>query len=79
MSPRLTINPSKRVTAKAGTEYLGFVIENGVIKPQVNKICALESCPLPETRKQLRSFLGVAGFYHRFIFISLLVQLPSLI
>lgn len=66
-SAGLTINPSKCVFAKAETEYLGFVIGNGVLKPQVNKIQAIKSCPLPETRKQLRSFLGMAGFYQRFI------------
>ncbi|KAG1925917.1 hypothetical protein F2P79_025210 [Pimephales promelas] len=63
----LTINPTKCVFAKPETEYLGFIIGNGVIKPQVHKVHALESCPLPQTRKQLRSFLGMAGFYHRFI------------
>ncbi|XP_037831815.1 uncharacterized protein LOC119617061 isoform X2 [Kryptolebias marmoratus] len=66
-SAGLTINPAKCAIAKDETEYLGFVIGNGVIKPQINKITAIESCPLPETRKQLRSFLGMAGFYHRFI------------
>ncbi|XP_063334803.1 uncharacterized protein si:ch211-282j22.3 isoform X5 [Pelmatolapia mariae] len=66
-SAGLTVNPAKCAIAKAETEYLGFVIGNGVIKPQVDKVTAIESCPLPETRKQLRSFLGMAGFYHRFI------------
>lgn len=61
------VNPAKCNIAKAKTEYLGFVIENGVRKPQVNKVTAIESCPLQETRKQLRSFLGMAGFCHRFI------------
>lgn len=63
----LTINPSKCVFAAAETEYLGHVIGNGVIRPQVIKIQAIESCPLPQTRKPLHSFLGMAGFYHRFI------------
>ncbi|XP_051271638.1 uncharacterized protein LOC127372197 isoform X2 [Dicentrarchus labrax] len=63
----LTINSSKCVFAAAETKYLGHSIGNGVIRPQVNKIQAIGSCPLPHTRKQLRSFLGMAGFYHRFI------------
>lgn len=66
-SAGLTVNAAKCVFGKAEIEYLGFVIGNGVIKPQVNKVAAMESCPLPDTRKQLRSFLGMAGFYHRFI------------
>lgn len=28
---------------------------------------AIECCPLPQTKKQLKSFRGVAGFYQRFI------------
>lgn len=66
-SAGLTINPAKCVLAKKETEYLGFTIGGGLIKPQVRKIHAIESCPLPLTTKQLRSFLGMAGFYHRFI------------
>lgn len=63
----LTVNPAKCVIAKEETEYLGFTIGGGMVKPQVSKIHAIESCPLPQTRKQLSSFQGMAGFYHRFI------------
>ncbi|KAK5925315.1 hypothetical protein CgunFtcFv8_017849 [Champsocephalus gunnari] len=66
-SAGLTINPSKCVFAAAETEYLGHIIGRGVIRPRVSKIQAIESCPVPQTRKQLRSFLGMAGFYHRFV------------
>ncbi|XP_068073009.1 uncharacterized protein [Danio rerio] len=63
----LTVNPQKCTIAKAETEYLGFVIGKGVLRPQVEKVRAIEECPQPQTRKELRSFLGMAGFYHRFI------------
>ncbi len=63
----LTVNPRKCAIAKAETEYLGFVIGKGVIKPQVGKVQAIEGCPQPRTRKELRSFLGMAGFYNKFI------------
>lgn len=62
----LTINPAKCTFARAEIEYLGHVIENGV-KPQVQKVQAIQSCTLPQTRKQLKSFLGMSGWYHRFI------------
>lgn len=66
-SAGLMVNPAKCVFAKEETEYHGFTIGRGVVKPQVSKVHVMESCPLPQTRKQLRSFLGMAGFYHRFI------------
>ncbi len=63
----LTINPAKCSLAKRETDYLGYVLGNGVIKPQIQKIQAIQSCPLPSTKKQVRSFLGLAGWYRRFI------------
>lgn len=63
----LTVNPGKCAIAKEETEYLGFVIGGGQVKPQVQKVEAIQSCPLPQTRKQLKSFLGMSGWYHRFI------------
>ncbi len=38
-----------------------------MIKPQVGKVQAIEGCPQPRTRKELRSFLGMAGFYNKCI------------
>lgn len=63
----LTVNPHKCAVPKTETEYLGFVIGGGVIRPQVEKVRAIEMCPQPRTRKELRSFLGMAGFNNKFI------------
>uniref|UniRef100_A0A669FBS4 Gypsy retrotransposon integrase-like protein 1 n=1 Tax=Oreochromis niloticus TaxID=8128 RepID=A0A669FBS4_ORENI len=66
-SAGLTINPAKCALARTEVQYLGFTVGGGTIKPQVDKINAIASCPLPQTRKQLRSFLGMAAFYNGFI------------
>ncbi|XP_057693505.1 uncharacterized protein LOC130916648 [Corythoichthys intestinalis] len=63
----LTVNPAKCAFAKRETEYLGFVIGGGLVKPQIGKVEAIRCCPLPRTQKQLKSFLGMSGWYHRFI------------
>ncbi|XP_052406338.1 uncharacterized protein LOC127952096 [Carassius gibelio] len=63
----LTINPAKCSLVKTETEYLGYTLGNGVIKPQVLKVGAIQSCPLPATKKQIRSFLGLVGWYRKFI------------
>lgn len=46
---------------------IGFVIGNGLIRPRVKKVQAIEECHLPQTHKELKSFLDIAGFYNRFI------------
>lgn len=53
--------------ARAEVEYFSYVIGSGVIRPRMQKVEAIRSCPLPQTRTQLRSFIGMAGWYHRFI------------
>ena len=47
--------------------YLGHVIGRGSTRPETQKIEALRSYPQPRTKKDVRSFLGLAGYYQRFI------------
>lgn len=63
----LTVNPQKCAVAKAEVQYLGYVIGGGAIKPQVGKVSAIMETPVPTTKRQVRSFLGVVGWYRRFI------------
>lgn len=63
----LTINPKKCTIAKREISYLGFVIGGGVIRPQLDKIATIRSYYPPTTKKQVRSFLGLLGWYCRFI------------
>ncbi|XP_035998471.1 uncharacterized protein LOC118564417 [Fundulus heteroclitus] len=48
----LTVNPKKCNVAKREVEYLGFVIGFGKIKPQVGKMDAIQSFPVPTTKKK---------------------------
>lgn len=63
----LTLRPDKYFLAKRETQYLGFVLGHGVIRPQVSKIEAIKSAGRPQTKKQVWSFLGLSGWYRRFI------------
>ena len=50
------------------------------VKPEINKLEAVENFPLPKTRKEVRSFLGLTGYYRCFIkeYASMAVSLTNL-
>ena len=63
-SEGLNLSPAKCGLARTEIQYLGLTIGGGKIKSQVDKSNAIVSRSLPQTRRQLRSFLGMAAFYH---------------
>ena len=48
-------------------EYLGHVIESGVILPNPKKVEAVLHYKCPETKTELKSFLGLTGYYCKFV------------
>lgn len=46
--------------------YLGYIINKDGIKPDPEKVTALQKLPDPKNVKEVRSFLGMAGYYRRF-------------
>lgn len=63
----LRINGSKAQIAKQSVTLLGHKVGQGKIEPLPEKLLSLESCPIPKSKRELRRFLGRAGFYSRFI------------
>ncbi|XP_061180784.1 uncharacterized protein LOC133189428 [Saccostrea echinata] len=63
----LTARPSKCFIGYDQIDCLGHVVGDQRLKPESNKIEAIRSAPVPMTKKQVRSFLGLAGFYRKFI------------
>ncbi|XP_076383359.1 uncharacterized protein LOC143260735 [Megalopta genalis] len=48
-------------------EYLGYEIEDGFVYPSPAKIKTVQYFPTPSSRKQIQSFLGLTGYFRKFI------------
>lgn len=64
---KLHIKPSKCKFAKSSTVFLGFQVSRDGISVDPKKVAAIQDWPLPTNITAVRSFLGFAGFYRRFI------------
>ena len=52
---------------KSRVEYLGFDVSAQGVQPSPDKVKAVVEWPMPRNVKDVRSFLGLAGFYRRFV------------
>ena len=63
----LTVNLRKCEFGKNQIEYLGHLIGNGELAVPSHRATAMAEFRQPRTKRQLRSFLGAASYYRRFI------------
>lgn len=63
----LKLSPEKCKFFQASVRYLGHVVSELGVETDPEKIIALKSWPVPQTLRELRSFLGFSGYYRRFI------------
>ncbi|XP_052857197.1 uncharacterized protein LOC128265316 [Drosophila gunungcola] len=63
----LTLNVEKSKFCMRSVKYLGHIVGEGVIRTDPEKISAMKDFPLPQSLKALRRFLGMAGWYRKFI------------
>ncbi|XP_042031572.1 uncharacterized protein LOC121778308 [Salvia splendens] len=66
-SHQFFVKLSKCSFCSTTVEYLGHLVSDGSLKADPAKIEAMTSWPTPTTVKQLRDFLGLTGYYRRFI------------
>ncbi|XP_063856826.1 uncharacterized protein LOC135098416 [Scylla paramamosain] len=62
----LTVKLAKSTFGAATVSYLGHQIGQGSVRPKTANVDAVLKYPTPTTRRELRRFLGMAGFYRRF-------------
>ena len=63
----LKLKPSKCHFAAKEVRYLGHLLSAQGVKPDPEKVEVVKSYPVPLSTKEVRSFLGLANYYRRFI------------
>ena len=63
----IKLKPSKCDFGKSEVNFLGHVITKDGVMPDPEKIRAVKEFPIPTSVRELRSFLGLAQYYKRFV------------
>ena len=63
----LTLQTDKCEFLRTEVRYLGHIISADGVQPNPQKIKAVKKFPIPKTRKNVKEFLGLAGYYRKFI------------
>ena len=59
----LSLSGDKCELARREVKYLGHIVSEEGIRPDPQLLQAIRDIPPPSTVKQVRSFLGLAGYY----------------
>jgi hypothetical protein len=62
-----TINVTKCKFGQPEIKFLGYIINKQGVAPDPGRIAAVLNYPAPKNHKQLRRFLGICHYQHRFI------------
>ena len=64
---RLRLQPDKCEFLRYKVSHLGHITSEDRVKPDPKKIEAVSKFPRPKKAKNIKQFLGLAGYYRRFI------------
>jgi len=64
---RLRLSEAKCVFGTLETSFVGFRVNKHGIHTEEKKVRAVQYWPTPRTPTELRSFLGLAGYYRKFV------------
>ena len=63
----LTARPSKCLIATDSVDFLGHQIQHGGVGLHIDKVDKIRNAPRPKTKKEVRSFIGLVGYYREYI------------
>jgi hypothetical protein len=63
----LKVEPDKCEFLKTEISYLGHIVTSDGVKPDPGKVKAIHEFPTPRNTTDVKSFLGLAGYYRKFI------------
>ncbi|GFY20169.1 retrovirus-related Pol polyprotein from transposon 297 [Trichonephila clavipes] len=73
---KLTIKPSKCKFEQQNVKFLGHIVGQGFRTPSEIKVQAVLEFPTPRTKTQIRAFLGLAGYYQKYINLFSVIAAP---
>jgi transposase InsO family protein len=63
----ILLKPVKCHFALNEVAYLGHIVSKDGVRPNPEKVAVLQNFPVPTNLKELQAFLGLAGYYRRFV------------
>ena len=63
----LKIKPKESFFFQAEVNFLGHILSQKGVSPNLEKVEKIRDWPVPTSSKEVHSFIGVAPYYHRFI------------
>lgn len=67
MEHKLYAKKSKCMFFQSELQFLGHIISSQGVKPDPEKVKAIQKWPTPVNIKGLRGFLGLSGYYKKFV------------
>jgi hypothetical protein len=63
----IVVKPSKCHFLRPSVKFLGHIVSENSIRPDPEKVSSVHAFPVPRSVHELQSFMGLVGYYRRFV------------